>query len=254
VEPSSEPPAAGRLDLHSHLLPGIDDGCRTLDDSFACVRQLLAHGYVGTVCTPHVILDTFPNNVPDRIAEAVVQLQEQLYAAGLEYWLWAGGELRIHADTIHWLESAGVPTLGPSRAVLIDWWGSDWPDFADEVCDYLIQHGYQPILAHPERMGLQPSELERVIDSLEQRGIRLQGNFNSVAGAEGPTASAWVQRLLAADRYYLMALDMHGPDSLGSRLTGLKLLESQIGRARVAEYLEIRTREVLFGRRSGIPA
>jgi protein-tyrosine phosphatase len=207
----------------------------------------MAHGYVGTVCTPHVILDTFPHNVPGRITAAVEVLQAQLQAAGLNYQLWPGGEVRIHPDTVRWLETFGVPTLGPGRAVLIDWWGNHWPDFAGELCDYLQQRQYQPILAHPERMGLQPAELEKTLEALQARGVLLQGNFNSVAGSEGPNAKQWSQRLLDADRYELLALDMHGPDSLPSRLAGVKLLEDELGAEKLAQFLETRPREVLFG-------
>src|SRR5262245_16596291 len=119
------------IDLHSHLLPGIDDGCRTIKESLACVRSLLNHGFTGTVCTPHVGMTNFPENIPANIAKQVDMLQQRVRATRLEYQLWAGGELRIGEDTLSWLREHGVPTLGRSRGVLIDYWGTQWPIYAD---------------------------------------------------------------------------------------------------------------------------
>src|SRR5262245_32791323 len=99
------------IDLHSHLLPGIDDGCRTVNESLACVGTLLNHGFTGSVCTPHVGMTIFPENIPANIAKQVDVLQQQVRATGLEYQLWAGGELRIDEDTLSWLGEHGVPTL-----------------------------------------------------------------------------------------------------------------------------------------------
>ena len=176
----------GLIDLHSHLLPGIDDGCRTIAESLTCVRTLLDHGFTGTVCTPHMAIRDFAENIPVNIAEHVAVLQEQLHAAELEYQLWAGGELRIDPDTISWLREHGVPTLGASRNVLIDYWGTQWPHYADAVVEHLLQDGFHPILAHPERMDFEDGEWEAVLRRLEQNGVWLQGNLKCLAGREGP--------------------------------------------------------------------
>src|SRR5271165_6658164 len=105
----------GFIDLHSHVLPGIDDGCISVEESLACVRRLQAHGFVGTVCTPHILPDIYPHNTPAQIAPRVAALRERLRQEGLDYSLWAGGEVRIDAGTISWFTSMGVPTLGPSN-------------------------------------------------------------------------------------------------------------------------------------------
>lgn len=238
-------PETGRIDLHSHLLPGIDDGCRSLDDSLECVRQLREQGYIGSVCTPHVFLTLFPDNTPENIARGVEMLRGELAAAGIDYHLWPGGELRIAPQTIEWLESVGVPTLGESRAVLFDFWGQDWPPYADFLCDWLLERGYQPILAHPERMGLPLPLLTPLLDDLQSRGVLLQGNLNSISGGEGPQARQIALELLKDGRYHLIASDMHRPNKLAGRFAGLQMLEEQIGSEQVREYLELRPRRLL---------
>jgi protein-tyrosine phosphatase len=233
------------IDLHSHLLPDIDDGCRNVEESLACVRKLQENGFTGTVCTPHIGIDAFPENVPDIIAVRVETLQEQLLAAGLEYQLWAGGELRIGDDTIAWLREHGVPTLGPSHMVLVDYWGSQWPDYADSVLEHLLEEGYRPILAHPERMDLKDHEWDAVLVRLQQIGVPLQGNLRCIAGGEGPRVEARARRLLSGNRYQFVATDMHGTPDLPDRLAGLAAVEKQVGREKLRELLAVGPQEIL---------
>jgi protein-tyrosine phosphatase len=236
----------GLIDLHSHILPGIDDGCRTVEDSLACVRSLVEHGFRGTICTPHMAIDAFADNTPKNVAHCVELLQNAFEAAGLAYQLWPGGELRIAEDTLSWMREHGVPTLGPSRYVLVDYWGSYWPAYADRVIEQLLQDEHHPILAHPERMDLDDREWDSVLDRLQQDGVWLQGNLRCIAGREGPRVGQRAQRLLAEDRYRLLATDMHGPTDLADRLAGLQVAEETIGAAQLQELLAHTARQILY--------
>ena len=239
-------PEDGRIDLHCHLLPGIDDGCTSLAESRVCVERLMASGFVGSVCTPHHYPQVYPDNTPANIARQVERLAEELQRREVDYRLWAGGELRIDDEAIAWLDEVGVPTLGPGRCVLIDYFGTDWPDAGDRLCHYLLDHGYQPILAHPERLDFLERDLDALLDSLVEMGVWLQGNFNSMAGCEGPRAADRVRRLLDEGRLNAMATDLHGPETLDSRLQGLALVESEAGREHLAELLENGPRSILL--------
>src|SRR5687767_14764730 len=97
----------GRVDIHSHLLPGVDDGCADADESLACVRRLKAAGFVGSICTPHIYPAMFPENRIDNIRGWVAALQRRIDTAGLDYRVWAGGELRIADDMIEWMRDHG---------------------------------------------------------------------------------------------------------------------------------------------------
>ncbi|MFO1020305.1 MAG: CpsB/CapC family capsule biosynthesis tyrosine phosphatase [Planctomycetales bacterium] len=238
--------APGKIDLHSHLVPGIDDGCATREDSLACVRQLMAQGFIGTVCTPHIIQDQFPDNTPARIAPLVAELQEYLIANGLNYRLWTGGEVRIAPGILNWFDSIGIPTLGSSRYVLLDWWERAWPDYGYGLFRDLLDANYQPILAHPERMGLPEQELFSLIADLREMGVLLQGNFNSISGGEGPQAAAWAKQWLEQGDYDLLATDMHRPESLPGRIKGILQAEAAIGRENFAQRMETRPRDILF--------
>lgn len=235
----------GRIDLHSHLLPGVDDGCCAVEESLACVERLIEAGFVGTVCTPHIWLEQFPASVPANIAQWVTALAAEIQEAGLPYRLWSGGEVRLADNTVRWFKEHGVPTLGEGRCVLIDYWGVEWPRFADEAVDYLLRHGYQPILAHPERMNLPETDMDQLLASLARCGVRLQGNLNSMLGGEGQGARERMERWLAEDRYWVLASDMHDVDGLEARLAAVANVEQLVGAEATSRMLARRPREIV---------
>ena len=239
-------PATGRIDLHSHLLPGVDDGCRDVTESLACVRTLIGQGYVGTVCTPHVWPEQFPQTHPFNIARWVVEMREHIADAGLDYHLWTGGEVRLCPDVIATFEGYGVPTLGDSKFVLVDFWTQDWPGYVDRAFAWLLDRGYTPILAHPERLGCVNDLLAR-LDDLADMGMLLQGNLRCLTGEEGLRQLNVIQRLLQEDRYAALAMDMHRPDSLASRIDGLTLAVQDLGAERVTQLTDHAPRRIVLG-------
>src|SRR4051812_44799917 len=91
-------PPAGRIDVHSHLLPQADDGCRTLEESLACARQMVEAGYTHSFCTPHV-WPNLPHNTVPEITRRVARLQQALDAGGVALKLMPGGEINLREDT-----------------------------------------------------------------------------------------------------------------------------------------------------------
>jgi protein-tyrosine phosphatase len=180
------------------------------------------------------------------LAEWVATLQEELDAAGLNYQLWAGGELRIANDTVSWIEEHGVPTVGQSRYVLVDYWGNKWPAYADRVIEYLLQEGYRPVLAHPERMDLDDAEWDALLGRLEQSGVWLQGNLKCLAGREGPRVELRARRLLEEDCYRMLATDMHGTADLADRLAGLSVVEQLVGSGKMRMLLADMPQEIVM--------
>ena len=222
------PPPHGRIDMHCHLLPGVDDGCETFADAAECIGQLKAAGFVGSICTPHIWPDLLPVNTPEHIHAFVAHFQDELRTAGIDYHIWPGGEFRLFKDAINWMKEHGVPTLAQSRCVLIDHWLDNWPRWTDKGLRWLIDQGYRPILAHPERMPMtqnQPDKLNELIDM----GVLLQGNFMSLTGEDGYDADKLVRQYLGEGKYQFMALDAHVPDGIGSRLDGMSILAREFG-------------------------
>lgn len=240
----------GKIDMHSHLLPGIDDGCPDLEDSLACIPQLIDHGYVGTVCTPHFWPQAYPHINVENVQEWTAAFKRELADRGITYRLWSGGELRLAPGMIDWLATYGVPTLGDSRCVLMDMWEPQWHKCIDRTADWLMEQGYQPILAHPERSAKSTdlkSRFFKKLDALTRRGVLLQGNLRTITGGSGATAAILFRQFMQQNKYAALALDMHSATVLPDRLLGLKLVAEEFGQDAV-ESLAVRApRQLVLG-------
>ena len=236
----------GRIDMHSHLLPGIDDGCLTLEESLQCIERLQRAGYVGTICTPHVWPAQFPMITRDYVIAWTTQLRDQLKKQGVDYHIWPGGEVRLHDGIIDWLRANGVPTLGPSKCVLCDIWERKWATWINEALDWLKSEGYQPIFAHPER-NTAAGKLNQNLKDLVKDGVWLQGNFRCMTGEEGYYEDQFIRELLSERKYHFPALDMHGFDDLESRLDGMQLVAAEFGEETLEEMTTHNPRKLLLG-------
>lgn len=241
--PTHIPP--GRIDIHSHILPGIDDGCTTVAESLESVRVLKAYGYVGTICTPHCWPNSYPHITPSHIKAWCDALAEEIQKAGLEYQLWTGGELRIYPGAIQWMEQNGVPTLADSNFVLCDFWEPKWQSWIDETFDWLFAKGFTPILAHPERSPTR-DDFEKHLERIVQQGVLLQGNLRCFTGEEGHYPDQTVRQYMGEGRYTLLALDMHRPNVLQGRLDGIALAAEEFGKDRVEAMIDSEVRRLLF--------
>jgi protein-tyrosine phosphatase len=235
----------GRIDIHSHVLPGIDDGCTTVAESIESIRRLKENGYVGTICTPHCWPNNYPHITPTHIAAWRDALADELDRAEIEYRLWTGGELRIYPGAIRWMQANGVPTLADSRCVLCDFWEPKWREWMDETFDWLIGEGYQPILAHPERSPTH-DDYEGHLDRLAGKGILLQGNLRCFTGEEGHYPDRAVRQYMEEGRYALLALDMHRPAALQGRLDGIEIASSEYGSDRINAMIDDEVRRLIF--------
>lgn len=242
---SPKPPAKGRIDIHSHLLPGIDDGCADIEESLESIRQLKERGFIGTICTPHIWPDMYPQNTPQNIQARVNLLRRELHNRGVDYAIWSGGEIRLFDGIMDFFKAHGVATLGNSKLVLTDFWDERWPKNAVATYKWLIDEGYQPILAHPERYP-NPEDLEKNLGELLEMGVWLQGNSRCLTGEEGLLPDKLVRKFLNNRLYRFFALDMHRPDTLLARLEGLTLLEMEYGKKTVDALLVQSPRKFIF--------
>jgi protein-tyrosine phosphatase len=226
----------GRIDIHSHLLPGVDDGCESVADSVRCARELVAAGYTHSFCTPH-IWPSFPDNNPAEIVRAVERLQQEFDAAGMPLKLMPGGELNMRPEKIPTRLEELVSYGMAGRFVLIDLWADRLPDFFDPSVRALQSLGATVILAHPERMRAVQEEPE-LADHFAELGMLLQGNLQCFGDPPHAATRQTAERFLEEGRYFAVGSDLHNPQTLGVRLAGLRRVRQAIGE----EGLELLTR------------
>jgi protein-tyrosine phosphatase len=195
------------IDLHCHLLPGIDDGPPTTAAAVAMARAAWEAGTRVVVCTPHMI-DAYPTD-PARIHEGVRELREALADAGIGLRLVPGAEIALdHLPRLSDAELAMASIGGAGRWVLLEMPFTGWPLRLPEILRDLEIRGYGAIIAHPERADAIQRSPDRMRD-IVGRGALVQLTAGSFLGEHGPSARRTALMLLAGGAAHLLASDAH---------------------------------------------
>ena len=196
-----------RVDMHSHFLPGIDDGAQTLDESLALLQAFENQGFEKIITTPHIIQDLY-QNTPETIFEALEIVRDGLKSAGSSLQIDAAAEYFIDDQFIQWVEN-DVPLLTlKDKYILVETGFINEPVYLREVLFKLRLKGYKPILAHPERylyLQTKPEKLEELFDS----GVLLQLNTMSLAGYYGKPAFDLCKMMIEKGFVHFLGSDCH---------------------------------------------
>jgi protein-tyrosine phosphatase len=233
----------GRIDVHSHLLPGVDDGCESLSESLACAEMLVAAGYTHSFCTPHVwpsLADVTIRNICEWTAE----LQAELDVAGIPLKLLPGGELTLRAEMIEAKPESVVTYAMKRKYLLIDMWAEYLPSYFKSTIKWLQSTGATVILAHPERMRAVQHALS-LADDFREMGVLLQGNLQCLLDDSSTKTRRTMEQFLFDDRYFMLGTDLHKAASLPARLGGLARAMELVGEAKVNQLTIENPRKLL---------
>lgn len=233
----------GRIDVHSHLLPGIDDGCRTLDESLACARVLVSEGYTHSFCTPH-IWPNLPQNSIANIAANVRRLQTALDDNQIPLELIPGGEINLRPDTMQTAEAELVTYASHRRFILMDMWADRMPDFFEPSVRWMQSLGLKVVLAHPERMRAVQLEPD-LADYFDDLGLLLQGNLQCLADPPRTATRQVADMYLADGRYFMLGSDLHNLETLDHRIRGLHRAIEAVGEEAVEQLTATNPRQLL---------
>lgn len=195
------------IDLHCHILPGIDDGASDLSVSLLMARMMVAQGITHAACTSHILPGLYHNTGPG-IREATQRLQEVLDHEAIPLMLVAGADIHMTPNFVAGLRSGQLLTIADSRYVLVEPPHHTAPPQIEDFFFNLAVAGYVPILTHPERLSWVPSRYP-IIKKLVQSGVWMQITAGSFAGAFGRNALYWAQRMLDEGCVHLIATDAH---------------------------------------------
>jgi protein-tyrosine phosphatase len=196
------------IDLHTHVLPGIDDGAEDLAEAVAMCRLAAAEGCEALVATPHQRREPWWNCDPEELAALRERLQE---AVGPSLRLLPGGEIRVDGELLAEVErlpASGLLPLAGSRYLLIEFGGRESPDAAADLVHELAIAGWRPVLAHPELirwMAGDPASVARLV----ALGATVQVTAMSLTGDFGRRAQSDAVRLLNAGLVHFVASDCH---------------------------------------------
>jgi protein-tyrosine phosphatase len=203
------------LDLHCHLLPGIDDGPTTLEDALDLARAMVTDGITHAVCTPHVFPGRY-DNVRTAIAQAFDGFAAELARAEVFLELSWAGEVRLTPEVLDLLAEGEVPFLGQvagKRTMLLELPDGMIPLGADRFTRALLRGGVRPVIAHPERNRSVMEDPERLRPFFDD-GCYVQLTAGSLVGQFGERAQTTARRLLDEGWVHAIASDCH---NLGGR-------------------------------------
>jgi tyrosine-protein phosphatase YwqE len=193
-------------DMHSHLIPGIDDGAKTIEDSLELIRFLHSKGYQKLITTPHVMSDYF-RNTPEIILSGLDTVRAAVKEAGIPVTIEAAAEYYIDDGFSRKMEEEKLLTFG-DNFLLMEVSYINPPDSVSEVFFRSQVLGYRPILAHPERYPFWYRDLEQYRRFYEM-GVILQLNLNSLSGYYGPDAKRIAEKLIDMEIIGAVGTDMH---------------------------------------------
>lgn len=232
------------IDLHCHILPGIDDGSKSLEMSLQMARIAVADGIRTLACTPHIYPGLYMNDAAG-ITAARDALQAALDEHGIALQLTTGADVHLVPGLVHGLRTGRIPSLNRTRYVLLEPPHHVAPPrFAELVFD-LVANGYTPVITHPERLTWVETHFETFVD-LTRQGAWMQVTAGSLTGVFGSRAQYWGERFVGEGLTHILATDAH---SIGRRVPvlseALAVAERLLGREEAQQLVQGRPSAIM---------
>nr|WP_295923749.1 CpsB/CapC family capsule biosynthesis tyrosine phosphatase [uncultured Dyadobacter sp.] len=195
------------VDMHSHLLPGIDDGSPDIQTSLSLIQGLQSMGYEKIITTPHILADLYPND-SFGIKNGLTTLRAAMTNANLHIEVEAAAEYFVDRHLDGLIEANDILSFGQARFVLIEMSFVSVSPNLEDVIFALITKGYQPILAHPERYTYLINQ-KSIFARLTSLGCLMQVNILSLVGYYGKAVQSWAFFLIKANLVSFLGTDLH---------------------------------------------
>lgn len=240
------------IDVHSHILPGVDDGAKDMDMSIEMARMYLENGYEKVIATPHWIEHAGTANMEEN-SEVLSSLQEALEQNNIPLEVRLGNEFFIAPDLFRYVDGGEGAAMSGSSYILIELPIREYPRYTESVLFDLQLKGYRPIIAHPERYEVfreDPNKLRELI----KKGIYTQMNFHSITGLYGKEVQKQAVEFLEHGFIHMIGTDAH---SSGRRSPDIgeaySVLEELVGKEEAVELTKKRAEQMIEDRSIAVP-
>ncbi|TCP22942.1 tyrosine-protein phosphatase YwqE [Tenacibaculum skagerrakense] len=216
------------VDIHSHLLPGIDDGAKNIEDSISLISKMYSYGIKNFITTPHVLGDVYPNStqiILEKLDEVKKALSDKGYA---DITINAAAEYMIDEQFVARLEKDDILTL-KDNMILVEMSYFNAPINLYEILFEIQLKGYKPVLAHPERYNFYHNDFQNYY-KLKKAGCLFQLNLLSLTEQYGTSVKKTAERLIKENLYDFVGTDTHHKNHLrllekiGTKKTKNKIL------------------------------
>ncbi|MFW5980773.1 MAG: tyrosine-protein phosphatase [Halanaerobiaceae bacterium] len=237
------------IDLHSHILPGVDDGARNFKEALAIATIASEKGITKMVATPHFRgQELTRKNIEKKIENLQLKIEQQ----GLEVEILPGAEVYISSDLGRKVEEKKVPTINNSRYLLVEFPFREIPAFVPDIFYDLRVMDYYPIIAHPERYDPVISSTSNLYELVKKDYVYAQINAGSLRGDFGSRIQKTAIKLIKMDLIHFIGSDVHSSSHRGQFLAqGMEFL-ADIDRKYVTRYQE-NVQRVIADQRLEVP-
>jgi len=227
-------------DMHSHLLPGLDDGAQEIEQSVTLIKELQQLGYKKLICTPHVLSEVYPNS-PETILPKLELVRDALEKNDIDIQVEAAAEYMVDLDFENYFNAGKRLLTFGKNLILIEMSYVAASNNIENVIFNLRLKGLQPVLAHPERYNYYLGNIEQFQRFIDL-GCYLQINILSLLGYYGEGSRITAQNLLKKNMVTLVGTDIHHENHLNS----LKTLASKKIFYKVFKDIDIKNKELLL--------
>ncbi|MBI4647387.1 MAG: capsular biosynthesis protein [Bacteroidia bacterium] len=206
-------------DIHSHILPGLDDGAKTIDETLEIIRNLASFGYKKLIMTPHV-MDDFYRNTPDIIHRSLNIIREAVSLENISVEIGAAAEYYIDFSLQEKIEKHELLTIG-NNYVLFELSYYTPPKNLNEIIFSLHTNGYKPVLAHPERYIFFHNDFSKYSE-LKVHDVLFQLNINSLACEYSILVKKIAEKLIIENMIDFTGTDLHNVSQINFLKTAIK--------------------------------
>lgn len=218
------------VDMHSHLIPGIDDGSPSMDHTIAMLAKFEQLGYRKVVTTPHILNDVHPNT-PETILGGLADVRAEIERLGMKIEIESAAEYYCDESFLPIIERNDILSFG-NNYVLMEFGFLSPSQYEAQALFNLQVAGYTPVIAHYERYPYYFGDFKKV-EELRERNIQIQVNLNSLTGHYGPGVKKMAEQLIKNKQVDFLGTDCH-------RIEHLTILESNLSMA-IFKHIETLT-------------
>ena len=216
------------VDIHTHVMANVDDGANSKQESINMLKEAEKAGFTDVVLTPHYIEDYFDSDLHTRNFK--LRVLQDFIRTQVFINISLGAEVFVSEKMGKWIKEGKITTINNSRYLLFELPTNSKIVYLENIIDEILNLGYTPILAHPERYKYVQKDTT-FVEKLAKKGVLFQSNFGSIIGQYGKEAEETIKKLLKENRIQFLATDAHRDNSIYTHMDKiLKKLERIVGK------------------------
>ena len=234
------------IDFHSHILPNIDDGSSSFEESSDLLKEAFEAGFTKVISTSHYIEEYYEVIEEERknLLKEVLEKTKILSPEKVPE-VYLGSEIYVSSEIVELLKKSKASTINNSNYILFELPMNTRPLYTKELVYKIIENGYTPIIAHPERYSYVQNDID-FVQELYDMGTLFQANYGSIIGLYGGKAKRTVKKLIQMDLIQFLGSDVHRKNSIYPKIPRiLKKLEKMVDEEKFEKLTKTNAQKVL---------